>query len=216
MLLEAVDDVEPGIGEAKHHVAGPMRETQRDVAEGIAAGERRLGPVNRGGFQVRVFLERHGLDEVRLRLAEAYGAAEHGQGPFVEIGPLERLQQAESGIDLPPLDPGHRLPDEADTAVEVRGALGQRGQFRRTTLRRGSGVRPRTSTGVTGVTPRPGLQNRKRTSPMIVRFMMSPKTCCWMSSLPRFVPLSDVVTLPPAHFTPTLALTIVYPSVKPA
>jgi hypothetical protein len=38
---------------------------------------------------------------------------------------------------------------------------------------------------------------------------MSPKMCCWMVWLTRFVPLTEVVTYPSAHFTPRLAFTMV-------
>src|SRR5207247_9281741 len=53
------------------------------------------------------------------------------------------------------------------------------------------------------------IQKAKRTSPTRERFRMSPKTCCWMVWLRRFVPLTEVVTFPPAHLTPKLALIMV-------
>src|SRR6266699_3315547 len=53
------------------------------------------------------------------------------------------------------------------------------------------------------------IQKAKRTSPTRERFRMSPKTCCWMVWLKRLVPLTEVVTFPPAHLTPKLALAMV-------
>ena len=48
-----------------------------------------------------------------------------------------------------------------------------------------------------------------RTSPVTVRRRMSPKICCWMLWLKRFVTLTSVVMAPPFHFRPKLPFTIV-------
>jgi len=48
-----------------------------------------------------------------------------------------------------------------------------------------------------------------RTSPTTVRRRMSPKMCCWMLWLNRFVTLTSVVIAPSLHFIPKLPFTIV-------
>ncbi len=55
----------------------------------------------------------------------------------------------------------------------------------------------------------PSLYRLNRTSPTTVRRRMSPKMCCWMSWLKRFVTFSSVVTAPLFHRTPKLPFTIV-------
>ena len=48
-----------------------------------------------------------------------------------------------------------------------------------------------------------------RTSPTTVRRRMSPKMCCWILWLKRFVTFNSVVIAPPLHLTPKLPFTMV-------
>ena len=65
------------------------------------------------------------------------------------------------------------------------------------------------TTRVESPQPECGLQSENRTSPTTVRCRMSPKTCCWMLRLNRFVTFTSVVTSPWFHFTPKLPFTVV-------